>query len=65
MASYKEAKEAERVAKMTKATKNNAVFKRINSDLDLELGGGVRSGSAAGKRTGVALSMEERLKTRE
>lgn len=53
LANYKAAKEQERISKMTKATKTNAAFKRLNSDLDLgDSLGGPRSGSASGRRTG-------------
>ena len=39
LAAYKAAKEEERISKMTRVSKANAAFKRMNSDLDLELGG--------------------------
>ena len=64
LADYKAAKEEERIAKMTRASKVTDAFKRLNSDLDLDMEGKRNSSSVAGKRTGD-LSMEERNKMKE
>ena len=62
---YKKAKEEERIGRMTRVSKANAAHKRINNDLDLDLGGGRRNNSsAASKRTGD-LTLEERLKMKD
>ena len=58
LADYKAAKEEERIAKMTHINKANQAYRRLNSDLDLDMGKR-GSSSAASKRTGD-LSMEER-----
>ena len=50
---------------MTRASKGNQAFKRLNNDLDLDLEPGRRnSSSAASKRTGD-LTLEERRKMKE
>ncbi len=50
---------------MTRVSKANAAHKRINNDLDLDLGGNRRTNSsAASKRTGD-LTLEERLKMKD
>ena len=49
---------------MTRASKVTDAFKRLNSDLDLDMEGKRNSSSVAGKRTGD-LSMEERNKMKE
>lgn len=50
---------------MTRVSKANAKFGKINNDLDLDLGVGRRdSSSAASKRTGD-LTLEERLKMKD
>ena len=50
---------------MTRASKGNAAFKRLNNDLDLDLEPGRRnSSSAASKRTGD-LTLEERRRMKE
>ena len=55
---------------MTKVTKANAAYRRMNSDLDLELGGGSmshRGGSQSGMRTTAAgeLNADERRKIKD
>ena len=68
LASYKTAKDEERIARMTKASKDTKNFKRLNSDLDLDhdsMAPGRRgASSAASKRTGD-LTTEERLKRKD
>lgn len=50
---YKAAKEEERISRMTKVSKANKAYSRLNSDLDLGMGTGRRnSSSAACKRNG-------------
>ena len=64
LANYKAAKEEERIAKMTRVSKATDAFKRLNSDLDLDMGAKRGSSSVIGKRTGD-LSLEERNKMKE
>ena len=53
LVAYKKAKEDERIARMTKVSKANKAYSKLNNDLDLDLGVGRRdSSSAASKRTG-------------
>jgi hypothetical protein len=49
---------------MTRVSKATDAFKRLNSDLDLDMGAKRGSSSVIGKRTGD-LSLEERNKMKE
>ena len=67
LADYKKAKEEERIARMTKASKaTNGAFQRMNSDLNLDIGLGSKrdSSSAASKRAGD-MTMEERKQIKQ
>jgi len=65
LTAYKKAKEDERIARMTKASKATNAFGKMNNDLDLDLGIGRRdSSSAASKRTGD-LTAEERARLKD
>ena len=65
LTAYKKAKEDERIARMTRASKATKAFGKMNNDLDLDLGLGRRdSSSAASKRTGD-LTAEERGRLKE
>ena len=57
---YKEAKEEERISKLTKYDASKKTYKRLNSDLDLHLG--ARGSSASDARSAAnKMSLEERI----
>ena len=65
LVAFKKAKEEERISRMTKVSKANKAFGKLNNDLDLDLGMGRRdSSSAASKRTDD-LTTEERLRLKD
>ena len=61
---YKKAKEDERIARMTRASKATQANKQLNADLNLGLGNRRQSSSAASQRAGD-LSHEERMKIKD
>ena len=64
---YKEAKEEERIGKLTKYDSKQQNYKRLNSDLELHLGSGsARGQSASGMRSSAGMmSMEERISMKD
>lgn len=63
---YKEAKEEERISKLTKYDSKQQNYKRLNSDLELHLGS-ARGSSASGAMRSSAgmMSMEERISMKD
>lgn len=60
---YKGAKEEERISKLTKYDAKKTTYRRLNSDLDLELG---NRGASAGSRSAFGkMSMEERISMKD
>lgn len=61
---YKNAKEDERISKMTKYDSSKRAYQRLNSDLELHLGSN-RGQSAGARKSASQMSMEERIKMKD